>query len=137
MSNVRSLTCPSCGASLNIEGNNPEIKCAYCGNTVIVPPELRTQSPEQPPVVVFQIPNQVNYQQINDAQQSGRRLMGCIIALIVLSVVGSLVIAVIAIFVPLFAVSSVMSGVNNLTTSIPFSANSPTRAPGVAPKTER
>src|SRR5689334_21187593 len=115
MSTVRSLTCPSCGAALSVDGNSPEIKCAYCGNTVVVPPELRAHTPEQPPVVVFQMPNE--YQQFGNAQQSGRRMMGCIMAIIILSVVGSLVIGVIAVVVPLFAVSSVMSSVNDTVSS--------------------
>lgn len=37
--------CPSCGSSLSPEGNHAQIKCPYCGNTVIVPPELREPEP--------------------------------------------------------------------------------------------
>jgi DNA-directed RNA polymerase subunit RPC12/RpoP len=36
--------CPSCGSALSPQGDAAEIKCQYCGNTVIVPEELRTPS---------------------------------------------------------------------------------------------
>ena len=41
MAEGKIFNCPSCGSSLSPEGNQSEIKCPYCGNTVIVPPELR------------------------------------------------------------------------------------------------
>lgn len=36
--------CPNCGAPLVATGAESQLKCSYCGSTVIVPPELRTQS---------------------------------------------------------------------------------------------
>ena len=41
------LQCPSCGASLLIEGE-PTITCQYCGNRVLVPPEYRPLERPQP-----------------------------------------------------------------------------------------
>ena len=41
MSEARTFKCPSCGSALSPQGDAPEIKCQYCGNTVIVPEELR------------------------------------------------------------------------------------------------
>ena len=35
------LNCPTCGAALALADARAELKCPYCGNTVIVPPELR------------------------------------------------------------------------------------------------
>jgi hypothetical protein len=37
------FNCPSCGASLKIEGDAAQIQCAYCGNMVVVPEELRSR----------------------------------------------------------------------------------------------
>lgn len=37
----KSLTCPSCGASLSALGKATETKCPYCGTNVLVPQELR------------------------------------------------------------------------------------------------
>jgi DNA-directed RNA polymerase subunit RPC12/RpoP len=41
MSETKTFNCPSCGAALTTTGEDAEIKCQFCGNTVIVPPELR------------------------------------------------------------------------------------------------
>lgn len=41
MSETKTFNCPSCGAALTTTGDAAEIKCQFCGNTVIVPPELR------------------------------------------------------------------------------------------------
>ena len=35
------FNCPTCGSSLTAQGAQAEIKCPYCGNTVIVPAAFR------------------------------------------------------------------------------------------------
>lgn len=42
--------CPSCGAPLSFENAGASLRCSFCGNTVIVPEELRVESarPERP-----------------------------------------------------------------------------------------
>jgi hypothetical protein len=38
----QTFRCPSCGASLNYDGDDdPAVTCAYCSSTVLVPEELR------------------------------------------------------------------------------------------------
>ncbi len=58
MTDARVFACPSCGASLTPPADNDgEMKCPYCGNTVVIPPEL--QGPREtslPKTVVFQVP---------------------------------------------------------------------------------
>jgi DNA-directed RNA polymerase subunit RPC12/RpoP len=44
MDNVKTFQCPNCGSSVNTTGAEREVKCAYCGTTVIVPEELRDQA---------------------------------------------------------------------------------------------
>ena len=40
------FNCPSCGAPIDYDGGpDPTIRCNFCHNIVIVPPELRTDSP--------------------------------------------------------------------------------------------
>lgn len=39
------FNCPTCGSSLTAQGAQGEIKCPYCGNTVIVPAALRQPDP--------------------------------------------------------------------------------------------
>jgi len=41
MSHLRTFECPSCGAPLSHAGSDKEIKCPFCGSTVIVPKDLR------------------------------------------------------------------------------------------------
>ena len=49
MADIKSFQCPNCGSSVIPSGSAKEVKCAYCGTTVIVPEELR----QQPPPVDF------------------------------------------------------------------------------------
>ena len=41
MSEAKSFNCPNCGSPLTADGPAREIKCVYCGSSVIVPEELR------------------------------------------------------------------------------------------------
>ncbi len=50
MSDVSTFNCPKCGAALTATGDQAEMQCQYCGNTVIVPQELRTTSLEMPQI---------------------------------------------------------------------------------------
>ncbi len=43
MPDIMSFKCPNCGSSVNTDGTSKEAKCEYCGSTVIVPEELRSQ----------------------------------------------------------------------------------------------
>ena len=40
-SNTNTFKCPDCGAPLEPDGDAKEVKCPFCGGTVIVPEELR------------------------------------------------------------------------------------------------
>ena len=49
MPKLQVLSCPSCGASLSIEQGEATAQCAFCGNTSVVPQELRgTAAPSAP-----------------------------------------------------------------------------------------
>ncbi len=50
------LSCPSCGASLSIEQGASTAQCSFCGNTSVVPQELRGSSPATPQEVPGQKP---------------------------------------------------------------------------------
>ncbi len=50
MSEAKTFQCPSCGSPVLTSGAEKEVKCQYCGNTVIVPEELRDQPAPPPPV---------------------------------------------------------------------------------------
>ncbi len=48
MPKLQVLSCPSCGASLSIEQGASTALCAFCGNTSVVPQELRGPTPSTP-----------------------------------------------------------------------------------------
>jgi len=52
MPDAKSFDCPNCGSPLTQNGNANEVKCAFCGSTVIMPPELRDQGPEDDQVQI-------------------------------------------------------------------------------------
>ncbi|QLQ06165.1 MAG: hypothetical protein HZY76_08970 [Anaerolineae bacterium] len=51
MAGERIFECPACGAKLSTDGTQIQIKCEYCGNTVVVPDSLRVKpaAPAQTP----------------------------------------------------------------------------------------
>lgn len=51
MPKIQVFACPSCGASLSVDEGEKQVKCQFCGNTVIVPRELRPEPPSRPTIV--------------------------------------------------------------------------------------
>jgi len=47
VSDAKTFKCPGCGSALEPDGDDKEVKCAYCGSTVIVPEELRDQDEDE------------------------------------------------------------------------------------------
>jgi len=41
------FNCPDCGAQLEYQGGGPSLVCQYCGNTVMVPLELKEAQAEE------------------------------------------------------------------------------------------
>jgi hypothetical protein len=50
---TQSFECPHCGAPLDYAGEGETMRCPFCGNSLIVPPELR---PAPPPPVMPPVP---------------------------------------------------------------------------------
>lgn len=53
MTSDQTFQCPNCGSPLTANGAEKEIKCTYCGSTVIVPEELRDAAPTPIPSLEF------------------------------------------------------------------------------------
>ncbi|MGA7730726.1 MAG: NHL repeat-containing protein [Chloroflexia bacterium] len=55
MQTAASFKCPHCAAPVPFQYGQHTVECAYCGNTVIVPPELRPPPPQPPPYQYSQV----------------------------------------------------------------------------------
>ena len=98
MADVSALTCPNCGAALEPTANQPEIKCEYCGTTVVVPHTV----PQQPTTIVIPIEP---VEPIGTTSTSRAVwLMPVIMAVVIVGLVG-------------FIISTVMSQVSRVTDS--------------------
>jgi hypothetical protein len=59
MAGQQDFDCPSCAAALRVTGYETQVRCEYCGTTVVVPPELRHPPPPAyppPPPPVYHPP---------------------------------------------------------------------------------
>ena len=98
MGDLAALTCPNCGAALEAAGDQKEIKCGYCGTTVIVP----QAASRQPVSIVIPIEPAAPI-----GSSSASRAIWLVPLIIVVSILG---------FVG-FIISSVMSQVSQVTDS--------------------
>ena len=83
MAETRDFQCPNCGSPLMTDGTQNEIKCAYCGSSVIVPQELRT--PVVRPVQVYPVFSQDYGNADQVAKQMGQ--VGKVVAGVTISAV--------------------------------------------------
>lgn len=92
---AETFLCPSCGAPLDAPtGGETSIHCPFCNNTVVVPPELRTQ----PAVPATSVPAAASTAHPDDQDQSiyfSPLFWGCFTVFIILVVLAG-------IFVPLY-----------------------------------
>ncbi|MBI5878024.1 MAG: hypothetical protein HZB53_10250 [Chloroflexi bacterium] len=98
MSNIKTLTCPSCGAKLEISGNDAQVTCSYCGNAVIVPEELRNKPDKpveivRPQVVIVQTPVVTQAPVVTITRSGGSGCVGCLLPLIMLVIIGGVLVA--------------------------------------------
>ncbi len=74
MTGDQTFQCPNCGSPLTANGAEKEIKCAYCGSTVIVPEELRDKP--QPTVTTFEFRPAPSTYQVSSADSTPTRSGG-------------------------------------------------------------
>ncbi|HEX2698538.1 MAG TPA: hypothetical protein VHM28_12580, partial [Anaerolineales bacterium] len=53
MAELKTFQCPNCGSPVHVNGSEKQVKCEYCGTTVVVPEELR--EPEAPAATPIEI----------------------------------------------------------------------------------
>src|SRR5579859_6399389 len=129
---AETFNCPSCGAPLTATPGQTEVRCEFCGNTVIVPESVRTPLPEPyrppppgpemfvPPVVIIErgssSPQATRVVMTGRRRRSGCGCCGCLSALftivIALIIIGGVLIGIEAGRDPLL-VARLMDDVSN------------------------
>jgi DNA-directed RNA polymerase subunit RPC12/RpoP len=108
------FTCPSCGASLDYDGgDDPVVRCIYCGSNVAVPPEILSPRPAQAPaegatgprVVSKEEAAQLVRETLGMVSQQQRQVGRAVSWIIIAAVVGFLVL-----FAAVFVILMVMTG---------------------------
>ena len=108
MPEAKTFNCPTCGAALQVpEGGQADLKCSFCGNTVIVPEELRTPTP-----ITFTSPQvyidlaQTQQQQVSNNLRWLPWMIGGIIVCVTLTIIVTAV-------APMFFVAQTVSQFSN------------------------
>jgi hypothetical protein len=74
---TQTFNCPNCGAPIEYDGSDtPAIKCPFCENSVVIPPELRPQKPPQIQTINISLPEASTY-------KTAGRVSGAVLALII------------------------------------------------------
>lgn len=109
--------CPTCGAGLPIP-ETATIKCTYCGSSVVVPAELRPRArevEENPPVpVVIQFSPSAAEEDSPRQKSRAGLIIGCVVLVVVLSVLVTGVLAAAGIFATTRTVSEVIDTVSTI-----------------------
>ncbi len=85
-SDARLLKCPSCGATIEVV-DAPSVQCRYCGSSVPIPAEYRSQPP-QPRVIVQSVGMPTDYVKPVQASSRAGCLIGAVIVVITLGIIG-------------------------------------------------
>ena len=91
------FNCPSCGANLENDGSKAAVRCEYCGQSVVVPFEMRSQPPPQPiqQVVINQVPDRVEVRQLSPEDQAKvQKTLRWVVILIVVTTVVPILISI-------------------------------------------
>lgn len=88
MPQAKTLNCPSCGASLSIEGKTSETKCSYCGTNVIIPKELREQPTQNVIIQVGEPQYESRWAALPPASRAWRIFASALLLAITVSAVG-------------------------------------------------
>jgi DNA-directed RNA polymerase subunit RPC12/RpoP len=127
MRETRSFNCSECGAPINFEGERLQVKCAYCGNMVLVPEELRARPAQAAPqVVIMPAAPMTTLDSATAKKVAGG--VGCSVVLTAL--IPLLILGAVAYFVINNVLPGAKSLTDGLTTRLPTIQASPT--PGFA-----
>lgn len=145
MSEIVSFQCPNCGSSVRTDGTQKEVKCDYCGSTVIVPAELRSapaptysSSFSTPPMQMnFEAYKPVVSDNVSKSIETAAKVTaGVTVGVTAVSFILPIVLTCVILGVVGAIMFSVFSSVNKAVSNIPTdSYNFSTAAPTFAPPT--
>lgn len=84
------FTCVSCGANLESDGSQATVRCEYCGNSMVVPLEMRAPQSPQPAqqVYIHDQPDRVEVRQLSPEEQAKvQKTLRWVVILIVVTTV--------------------------------------------------
>lgn len=122
MTTSRSFQCPNCGSPVSTSGTEKEVKCAYCGSTVIVPEELRDHTPEAV-TINYGGTAQETQQIANSLETPGKVAAGVTVGVTAFSVILPVALTCIILAVVGFILYSVFSSVKSSTDALAFPTN--------------
>src|SRR5664280_2718893 len=85
MEELKPATCPNCGSPLDVKPGDTEIKCAYCGSSIIV--SDRPDSTPEVPQYTFKISDQTAHELGTAGKVAGGIAIGSFILPIIITVV--------------------------------------------------
>ncbi len=130
MADTKSFQCPNCGSPITTSGLEKEVKCAYCGSTVIVPEELRIHVPYAE-INYAQMPR-VDDEVLQTVGTVGKAVAGVTVGVTAISVILPIVLTCIILGAVGIILYSVFSGVGASTRTTIFPTSIPevvTRVP--------
>lgn len=121
MADIKSFQCPNCGSPVTTTGKEKEVKCAYCGTTVIVPVELRDSTPTPAPVFNFGQTIETDDQVLKTIGEVGKVTAGVTVGVTAVSVILPLALTCIILGVVGYIMFTVFNGVRStsLASTIP------------------
>lgn len=132
---TQSFECPNCGGTIDYHGTEgASVRCPYCGRTVIVPSELRAQTPE-----TITVDFQPNTSVVSRSRLSW--IVGIIVLFVICTVVIPLAGAGLGIWAAIMGVSQATSFAGNVRSTVvaivtevpPPSDIAPSAAPAATP----
>ncbi len=95
---AEAFACPACGAMNETDGKSAAIRCSYCGQSVVVPPDLRVVDPSPEPVYIkYEVPE---VHTLTPAEQANaQRIIKWVLVIVVVTTVVPILFSIVVAFI--------------------------------------